>query len=185
MNGISWTADGRQLAFARMTVAGRNQFRLLDVDASGTSLLADSQAVTLRASPRVLKGAAPSGAWWGGWLLTPDGRSIILDAAKYSYRPCPPRQPDHGLCPGPLPAPALLLYSARTGAFRADLGVLAPAPPTGGVQAEWSSPDGSTILVIRFRDFGLYTNTRTRAGLLHVGHYTAIPWSAEIISAAW
>jgi hypothetical protein len=185
MNGISWTADGRQLGFARITVAGRDQFRLLDVDASGDSLLADSQPVTLRASPGVLKGAVPSGALWRSWQMTPDGRSIIIDAAEIPYVRCSPPRPGGGHCPGPQPPPTLLRYSARTGALQADLGVQVPDPLTGSVQAAWTSPGGSTILVIRFRDDGLYTNTRTRAGLLHDGHYTAIPWSAQILSAAW
>lgn len=48
----------------------------------------------------------------------------------------------------------------------------------GLAQVMWSSPDGSTILAIGFRD-------SHSAGLLHDGRYTPIPWSAQLLSAAW
>jgi hypothetical protein len=172
LNTISWTADGRQLGFVELTGAARlPQFRLLSVNAPGDSALADSQPLTLRAAPGVLQGMAPRDTLWASWLITPDGRSIILDAQL------PQGGSDQGSAQ-PRP-PQLLRYSARTGALQAVLGV---PPATAGLgspaQVMWSSPDGSAILAIGFRD-------SHSAGLLHAGHYTPIPWSAQLLSAAW
>lgn len=172
LNTISWTADGRQLGFVELTgVARLPQFRLLSVNAPGDNALADSRPVTLRAAPGVLQGAAPRDTLWASSLITPDGRSIIVDAQT------PQGGSDQGSAQ-PRP-PELLRYSARTGALQAVVGT---PPATAGLgspaQVMWSSPDGSTILAIGFRD-------SHSAGLLHDGRYTPIPWSADLLSAAW
>jgi hypothetical protein len=167
MNTISWTADGRQLGFVQETGAvGHPQFRLLNVRAPGDNVLADSQPVALRAAPGVLQGMAPRDASWGTSLITPDGRSIIIDAAnpRSSAQPWPPQ--------------ALLRYSARTGALQAVLGVRPTHPAGYAEQVLWTSSDGGTILVTGFN--GIHA-----AGLLHDGHYTPIPWSPLTLSAAW
>jgi hypothetical protein len=172
MNILSWTADGRQLGFVHLTGTARHpQFRLLYLTATGDNVLADSRPVTLRAAPGVLRGVAPRDTFWPSTLITPDGKSIIVDAQLIQGGS------DQGSAP-PRP-PELLRYSARTGALQAVVGVPPASAGLGSpAQVTWSSPDGSTILVIGFRD-------SHGAGLLHAGHYTPIPWSAQLLSAAW
>ncbi|HEY7147080.1 MAG TPA: hypothetical protein VH637_22770 [Streptosporangiaceae bacterium] len=171
VNTISWTADGRQLGFVLQTgigAAGQSQFRVLNVSAPGDDVLADSQPVTLRAAPGVLQGVAPAGASWGIAVITPDGSSIVLGATNFRK------------VTQPLAPEALLRYSARTGALRTVLGTrsLQSKKERHADQVLWTSPDGSTILVSGFR--GIH-----RAGLLHDGHYTPIPWSPLTLAAAW
>lgn len=162
LNTISWTADGRQLGFV---VAGgafsEHQFRLLNVPAQGDNVLADSRPVTLGAAPGVLQGLAPRDVMWGVTLITPDGGSIIMDAAG-----------------GADPPGTLLRYSARTGRLEAVLGTGPSQPGSFARQVLWTSSDGSRILVIGFR--GIHS-----AGVLHDGQYTPIPWSAQLLTAAW
>jgi hypothetical protein len=166
MNGVSWTADGRRLGFAQQTGAsGHPQFRLLNVGTGGGSVLADSQPVALRAEPGVLDGAALRDTNWAVSLITPDGSSVIIGAAnRVTGQTLPPLN--------------LLRYSARTGALQAVLGVRPVAPGSNGEQVLWTSPTGGTILVTGFRG-------NNSAGVLHDGHYTPIPWSQLILSAAW
>ena len=171
LNTISWTADGRQLGYVELTGAARHpQFRLLSVNAPGDNALADSRPVTLRAAPGVLQGMAPRDTFWPSSLITPDGRSIIVDAQT------PVGGSDQGSAPT---RPAQLLrYSARTGALQAVVGIPPATAGLGLAQVMWSSLDGSTILAIGFRD-------GNSAGLLHDGRYTPIPWSADLLTAAW
>lgn len=166
MNTVSWTADGRQLGFVQATGAtGHSQFRLLNVRAPGDDALADSQPVTLRAARGVLQGVAPRDANWGIALITPDGSSIIVDAANQgSGQTFPPQ--------------TLVRYSARTGALQAVLAIRPVILRDSAEQVLWTSSDGSTILVTGLRG-------NHSAGLLHAGHYTPIPWSAQLLSAAW
>jgi hypothetical protein len=167
-NMISWTADGRQLGFVAASGASlpRSQFRLLKVGAAGGNVLTDSKPVPLRAASGALQGANPRDAGWGIALITPDGGSVIVDASNFfhSGQPVPPQ--------------SLLRYSARTGALQTVLAVRPNRPQAYAEQVLWTSPDGSTVLVIGLRG-------QHSAGLLHDGRYTAIPWSAKLLSAAW
>jgi len=167
MDTIGWTADGGHLGFALLTGAsGQVQFRLLNVRADGGSVLAGSQPVPLRAAPGVLGGVNPRAAIWGASLLTPAGNAVIIDAsnAQSNAQPWPPQ--------------TLLQYSARTGALQAVLGQRPTTPGNAAIEVLWSSPDGSTLLVT-----GLHG--KDSAGVLHRGRYTAIPWSGQLLSAAW
>jgi hypothetical protein len=128
-------------------------------------VLADSQPVALRAEPGVLDGAALRDTNWAVSLITPDGSSVIIGAANQ-------------VTGQTLPPLNLLRYSARTGALQAVLGVRPVAPGSNGEQVLWTSPNGGTILVTGFRG-------NNSAGVLHDGHYTPIPWSQLILSAAW
>ena len=166
MNTISWTDDGHRLGFVRQSgpTGLVSQFRLLNIRAAGDDVLADSQPVRLVATPGVLKGVAPDHAIWGVALITPDGGSLIIDATN-AYDGQPSVQ-------------NLLRYSTRSGALQTAVG----AQPNGVARHEenvlWTSPDGSTVLVTGFRG-------QHSAGLLHDGRYTPIPWSAQLLSAAW
>jgi hypothetical protein len=144
---------------------GFEQFRLLDVDAAGSSVLADSRPVTLHATAGALNGVTPGDTQWQASLVTPDGKSIIIDAATGSVGKV---------------EQTLLRYSTGTGALTAVLGVRPPfaASRTTMEQVLWTSPDGSTILVTDYRGIG-------SAGVLRDGRYIPIPWSAANLSAAW
>jgi hypothetical protein len=167
-NSISWTADGHRLGFVQQT-GGKPQFRVLNVDAPGDDVLADSQPVTLRAAAGVLKQEAPRDASWGMWLITPDGESVVIEASANLVTSA-----QYGLHP-PAWSEAVLRYSSRTGVLQTVLGVRSSHHDE---QVLWTSPNGSTILVTGFKGI-------RSAGLLHNGHYTPIPWSQLNFTAAW
>jgi hypothetical protein len=68
VDDLSWTADGRYLAFigpGGASLQAPSGVRLLDTSAPGTNLLADSKPVV---------GGGPS---WRGAIITPDGRTVV------------------------------------------------------------------------------------------------------------
>jgi len=65
-DALSWTADGRHVAF----VWG-NTVRLLDTRASGSDLLADSKTVAVWTVGQTVQ------SMWRGAIITPDGRTVL------------------------------------------------------------------------------------------------------------
>ncbi len=126
--------------------------------ASGDDVLADSHPVTLRAARRVARSS--TAGLTGIALITPDSSSIIIDAANQgSGQTFPPQ--------------TLLRYSARIGALQAVLAVRPVALRSVLARVLWTSPDGSTLLVTALRG-------NHSCGLLQEGHYTPIPWAADL-----
>ncbi len=69
VDALSWTADGRYLAFVGPGSA-QGVVRLLDVTKPGSNLTANSRPVV---------GSLPgSGPYWRGAVVTPDGRTVIV-----------------------------------------------------------------------------------------------------------
>jgi hypothetical protein len=76
---LSWTADGRMLAFQKWA-GNKAQVRVLDTAAAGTDL---------RASRLIMKSSSGSGTVLatGNSLITPDGTAVVAATARYEQHP--------------------------------------------------------------------------------------------------
>jgi len=163
---LSWTADGKTLGFVRhQNASGSVAIRLLHATSSGTNLL---QASSFVAIPRSAIGGSVYPAVGHALIqatVTPDGRSILAVIAT-----------EHNKAAGHA-TQELAEFSAAGGKL---LAVLDRAPVTGGSfeRVLWTDFTGRVLVVARQlpgRD----------AGILAGGHFTRIPWSAQILVAAW
>ncbi len=156
-DALSWTADGQQLAFVGpgASVQGPGAVRLLDVDAPGTNLLADSKPVVGWPA-----GFNDSGPDWRGAIVTPDGRTAVIIEELVT----------HGV------REQLAEFSTGTGRATAILNNL----PVIGLyeQVLYTNATGSVLVVS-------YARPGMSAGILHGRSYTPIPWNAQICTAAW
>lgn len=163
-DALSWTADGKHLAFIGYGVIGRaaKTLRLLDVTAPGHDLIAGS---------RLAASLPPDGDTnylaFRGALITPDGRTAVIveEAARLGKRPALGRW-------------RLLKVSVATGRVTVlnDLDFLSHPSPF--EQVMYASADGSTLVVQGARG-------NAGAGILHGGAYTPIPWSPRTVTAVW
>jgi hypothetical protein len=69
---LSWTSDGRSVLF--LSGPAGSQLRLLDIDAAGRELIADSRALPVR----------PAYPNWTDAVMTPDGRSVFIQYSTLS-----------------------------------------------------------------------------------------------------
>jgi hypothetical protein len=120
---LSWTADGRTLAFQLWTKSGGiTEVRLLDTSAAGSSLSSSKISVRFTGLGELKEGPA------GNTLITPDGSRIVTvttGRAGNDYR--------------------LTEFSADTGRSLGGPGRRAPAGAVWDVL--WTSSDGSTLIV--------------------------------------
>jgi hypothetical protein len=126
---LSWTADGRTLAFQMWTKSGGvTQVRLLDTRSAGGSLQASRPVVTF--AP-VRPGGLKPGPW-GNTLITPDGTKIVTVTQPTTQRP------------GSVPRSRVTQFSVHTGRVEhiAGTGTLLPW------DVLWTSPSGRTLVVI-------------------------------------
>lgn len=153
---LSWAADERTLAFVWAS-GKRAEVRLLNTDAPGTSLIADSRrAITATGPARGLRQV----------LLTRDGQTILAVTATSSLK----------AATGNAIAQQLTRYSAMTGRVITNISEL---PVKGGYERVlWSSSSGKTLIVAR-------SQPGTGAAILSGGTYAPIPWSATTVAAAW
>jgi hypothetical protein len=160
---VSWVADNRHLAFVgpTQTVPEVGTVRLLDTNAPGGNLLADS---TLLAGRPIANISPGDGTSWYGALITPDGQTVVavLEIASMSNVP-PPRQ-------------RLVKISAATGKVTATLN----SPRIGNYyeQLLYTNTTGNVLVVS-------YARPGNSAGILRDGTYTPIPWNTQTIVAAW
>jgi hypothetical protein len=159
---LSWTADGKRLAFVGpgLSAQGPSAVRLLDVTVPGSDLGANSRPI---APPP--PGDKAGELSWRAAIVTPDGQAAVI-VEELATDGAPVRVRDR-----------LLKVSAATGRVTVlnDLNVLA------GYQYEqimYASPDGSTLVVSGAR-------RGDTAGILRGNHYTPLPWSRDIAIAAW
>lgn len=161
---LSWTANGRVLAFIYWGEPDGGGVRLLDPAAPGSSLLTNSRLAV--GQPK----DAAGDAYWLQARITPDGKTVlgITDPrGKFSQR--------------------LVAYSARTGKV---LRVLSDVHflDTDNEQVQWSSPSGDRLIITNAKPG---TNplgapfVEETAGVLTGRHYTPLPWSSRIFQAAW
>lgn len=164
---LSWMSDSRHLLFIEGQTG--SQVRLLDVDAPGTDLMADSHALPVRTRVRL----------WNDAVITPDGKTVFIEyssgAATVMMN--------------------LLRFSAATGtptivnqrpSFTA--GHTTGAGPD---DVLWTNYNGSKIIVLGGQPgpktggpFTLVPAGQT-AGVYSGTHYMPLRWPANVIDAAW
>lgn len=156
---LSWTADGRSLLF--LTGPEGAQARLLDVDARGRNLIADSQALPVRT-------AFPN---WTDAVITPDGQSVFIEYSTLSG--------------DAVVRNILLRVSATTGKTTAVIQVLRNANRPGYLL--WTNDNGSKIVVFRAETGppGWMIPSGQAAGIYSGRRYTPLRWPAGVVDAAW
>jgi len=156
---LSWTSDGRSVAFTVMYVFPiMTQLRLLHLSAPGNDVTADS-------SPFIIH--APE-SFWHQAVMTPDGTTVLLNFTSAGG--------DSG---------SMLRISTATGQL-ATINTL-PGIQTAGyvlvgpLTADtilWTNDNGSKLIVADARPghtLGIYSG----------GTYTPLPWPAHAVNAAW
>ncbi len=155
---LSWTSDGQSLLF--LTGPEGSQLRLLDVDAPGRNLIADSHALPVRT-------AYPN---WTDAVLTPDGQSVFIQYSTMSG--------------DAVSRNILLRVSATTGKTTAVVQVLRDAHSADYLL--WTDDDASKFIVLRAADGpGEMNPSGQTAGIYSGRRYTPIPWPTGVIDAAW
>jgi hypothetical protein len=152
---LSWSADERTLA-----VAGAGSVRLLNTAAPGADLITDSRPL----SGALIK-AVPA---WREVVLTPDQRALMA-VREITTKARRGR--------GATITQELIRLSAATGRPTAVLNAL-PVRQGSFEQVLWTSASGQTLIVTG-ADGG------ASAGILQDRHYTPIPWTPGVLSAAW
>jgi hypothetical protein len=173
-SALSWAADDRTLAFARL-IDGVYKVRLLDTTAPGSSLAASRPALSLNWSGRGRRfshGRAVNNNDTFGALLTPDGSKIVVATVTQSKRPLTAEF-------------AFTEFSARTGKVVAVLGRwwFIRHWPQQEQAVLWTNTDGSTLLVLAHRPGVTVSPTSPSAGavfpikfgVLHGNRYTPLP----------
>jgi hypothetical protein len=159
---LSWTADGKALAF--ISGPGVSQLRLL-------KLSVDGENVQSASTPFAIK--APVSRWTQA-VMTPDARTVFLDFNSTR---------------GFAVSVSLMRYTAATGKLaamntlpliqqdrRAD-GYSNSGPLTADTIL-WTNYDGSKLIVADAQQ-------GHTAGVYSGSSYTPLPWPADVIDAAW
>jgi hypothetical protein len=166
VDALSWTADGRHLAFVGPGASSHSpsSVRLLDVGVPGTNLLANSKPVLPWPG-----GASLPGPTWRGVIITPDGRTVVFLGQHETYGP-----------KGRLESARILLAKASvtTGKVTAVYRNLAPVGQY--QQVMYTNATGRALVVYYFGlGFG------THVGILRGNQFTPIPWNPHTVTAAW
>ena len=156
---LSLTADGKTLAFVfNGRGATEGQVRLLDTDAPGPNLVADSKVA--------VNGPFGPYPYWEQAIITADGRSIMAVRLLVSG--------------GRITRQQLVRFSAATGQLDAVRNQLPTGTQSDGAseQIQWSDRSGNELLI---------SGTQHGAGaeILRGDHATPIPWPSHIFAAAW
>jgi hypothetical protein len=189
-SALSWAADDRTLAFARL-IDGRYKVRLLDTAAPGHSLAASRPALSVNWSGRDNRrrfshGRAVNNTDTFGALLTPDGSKIVVATVTQSFHPLTSEF-------------AFTEFSARTGKVVAVLGRwrFTRRWPEQEQAVLWTNADGSTLLVLAHRPGVTLSPTSpspgavfpVEFGVLHGNRYTPLPGQPRLgrlsIFPAW
>lgn len=161
-DALSWTADGRYLAFVGpgRSLRGPSAVRLLDVTAPGSDLLASSRPVAT-----LPPGDNMTGLTWRGAIVTPDGRTVVI-VEELANDQAPIQVRDR-----------LLKVSVATGRVTVvnDENVLAGYWYE---QVMYTSYTGNVLVVSGAR-------RGSSAGILRGDSYTPILWNSRTASAAW
>jgi hypothetical protein len=176
VDALSWTADGRHLAFVGQGTATTNAgggvtsvtpgpVRLLDVSAPGADLLASSKVVLKwPGSAERLPGPA-----WRGVVITPDGRTVVFLEQLETYGPT-----------GRLKSVRQLLAKASVATGKVTA-VARNVKPVGQYQQVMYTDATGGNLVVYY--FGL--GYGTHVGILRGNQFTPIPWNPHTVTAAW
>jgi len=155
---VSWTADGKKLAFSWQSDQSVSA-RLLDLTSPGGSLLGHSRVTTTLSQKAATGSTLVSCA--GGSLITPDGTTVVCGAQQVHVGP---------KVPNPADGSGFAEFSAASGKLIRVLGQAKAG--TGGRTAMdvlWSDPSGR-VLIGAVRLAG-----RTRVGVISGNTVTLLP----------
>jgi len=141
-----------------LAVAGAGSVRLLNTAAPGADLIADSRPLS---GPLIKAFAA-----WRQVVLTPDQQALVAVREITTKR----RR-------GATISQELIRLSPATGRPTAVLNAL-PVRQGSFEQVLWTSASGQTLIVTG-------ADGAASAGILQDRHYTPIPWTPGVLSAAW
>jgi hypothetical protein len=159
---LSWTSDGTSVAFTFMyNHPIMTQLRLLHLSAPGNDVMADSSPVTIHAPV----------SFWHQAVMTPDGKTVLMNLT----------QPGGG----PAYSGGLVRISMATGQ-PATINTLPMVETAGYVNFGpltadtllWTNDNGSKVIIADARP-------GHTLGVSSDGRYTALPWPARAVSAAW
>jgi hypothetical protein len=164
---LSWTADGRMLAFQQWGGRFNNtaHVRILDTTAPGSSLLASKLVVTFPDHPGVLTLDVA-----GNTLITPDGSKIVAPTMTLA------REPSFAT------ALQIIEFSARTGKTVRSLDQFRFDSPGPYQNVLWTSPSGATLIVSDPRAKG---RVGAVTGVLSGNRFTALPRAPQVNQIAW
>ncbi len=153
--GLTWTADGRTLAFMFPPSAWPDYERTLNVAGQGTSLLADSRPVL--AIPQPVKQD-----YCLTLLLASDGRTMVC-GTETDPRPCSQREPQFNLYSTATGKLTRVLYRYQGTCFSAEADVT------------WAGAGGTAIVVIAaFRIVNTRATIDCEVGVLAAGKFTPL-----------
>ncbi|WP_300612803.1 hypothetical protein [Trebonia sp.] len=161
---LSWTADGRELAFVfGLQGLTTTTVRVLDLARPGQNLLADSKVVL-----DLKQGARPDCTTL---MPTAGGQTIICGTSP------PPGKGAAGGCAGTVAAdrPALLEFSTATGQLTGTVYQYTGQCRSGSASVLWANPSGS--VVIGYLDIAPLAKTasdRVEAGVITHGRFTPL-----------
>jgi hypothetical protein len=171
---ISWTTDGRTLAFDWIDTTAVT-VRLLTTSARGGSLLADSRIAVVVRRLTPLRGPLPAHeplSCQTDQIVSPDG-SVIVCGAQATVRVV---RVGHSL--KITVEEAFLEYSAATGKLLRTMDKHTMSGP-GAFNLYWSGPSGRILIVATPSGSG------SRAGVLSGARFTPLPGAANLGAAAW
>jgi hypothetical protein len=169
---LSWTSDGQSVLFipGPGSPPGSPQARLLDVDAPGSHLIADSLALPI----------TTAGEAWNDAVITPDGKSVFI---QYNSRTGSTGQGN------------LLRFSATTGRAAVVDQVLThlDGAAPGYIRPDyllWTNNDGSKFIALVLGGITRAPGetpvpSGETAGIYSGRRYTPLPWPAGVLDAAW
>jgi len=146
---LSWTADGRTLAFDWITNGTTLAVRLLDVGTGGVDLLAASRQVVTWNLPGqleqpVLKDATATGAFRpvNDPIITPDGSAVVTAAEQGETRLA------GNAVTWVTARTAVQEYSASTGRLLRTFGIAKTRPTVFRCGVLWSDPAGGVVIAL-------------------------------------
>ena len=187
---ITWTGDGRQVAFD-LNGSPRLEVRMLRADDPGHGLLTDSRLAWSVPEPAVYYTTREHPFTCGTWgapgpLVTADGKTVVCGASSIFAKPT--INPAGGQCGGPAwSSGGIQEYSAATGKltrtlYRSESNCL-PVSAPGPVAPLWTSDSGDTVL--GYFNFG----NHIRFGMIRQGTFTPLPTPpalpANMTTIAW
>jgi hypothetical protein len=166
VDSLSWTADGRHLAFVGpgASPASPRAVRLLDLGVHSGNLLTASKPV-LPWPGGASRGSAPT---WRGAIITPDGRTVVFLEQLATYGPT-----------GKLKSVRTLLAKGSTATGKVTA-VYQNLDPIGQYQqVMYTNATGSALVVYYGLKYG------THVGILRGNRFTPIKWNPHTMTAAW
>jgi len=166
---LSWTADGRTIAFPLMTgpEQEKTQVRLLEVAAPGSNLRRSRPVVNLGIGPGFFEEGFSGELDGPDSMITPDGSRVVASTAT-----------EAGTGPNSTTRLTVSEFSVRTGARVAVLhSVTSADSPFFYLQVLWSSPDGRAVIAVGGKGYGLAKPIDIMTG----GGFTPLPGETDRI----